>query len=323
MDKPGDRPLHHSTKGFINPEPEENHPGPASWTRFFIGRLRYAATRQFMTPRPALKNDGRLIHHNPPLDAITWIGHASFLIRMEGVSFLTDPVWSLRASPFSWAGPKRCVEPGLELGSLPPIDFVLVSHDHYDHFDAGTIMYLAGKGATFFTPPGFRKYFDRMNIKRFLELDWEESAGFGKITVTSTPARHFSGRGLFDRNRSLWAGWVVSGKKKRLFFMGDSGYFRGFKETGRKYGPFDMAILPISAYLPAEIMHDIHMTPEEAIQASADLQSRICVASHWGTFSLSDEPMDEPPARARKAAEKSLPSPSALWLMRHGETRRW
>ena len=263
--------------------------------------------------------DPEAIRHNP---SITWIGHATFLVRMDGVTFLTDPVFSERASPVSFAGPARLVEPGVPLDELPPLDFALVSHDHYDHLDLPTIAALARRGVPIFTPLGMGDLI-REAGGTATELDWWQERAAGRVRIHCVPAQHFSGRTLSDGNQRLWAGWVVEGPTRRFFHSGDTGYFDGFAEIAKRIGPPDLAALPIGAYDPASIMRFVHMNPEEAMQAAVDLHAGIAVGMHYGTFDLTEEPLDEPPRRFHAAASQHALDGVVAWTMKIGETRTW
>jgi N-acyl-phosphatidylethanolamine-hydrolysing phospholipase D len=254
--------------------------------------------------------------------SLTWIGHASFLVRLEKASFLTDPMWSERASPLSFAGPKRLVPPGVPLEALPKLDFALVSHDHYDHADLPTLRHLAALGVPFVVPSGLGRLVRRAGGTVLAELGWWESAELGGVTVTCVPARHFSGRGLRDRNRTLWAGFVVKDRTRCFYHAGDTAFFEGFAEIGRRLGPIDLAALPIGAYEPRAMMGPIHLDPEQAVQAALDLAARRVVAMHFGTFDLSDEPLSEPPQRyLAAAASQGLGARASLMAI--GETVRF
>ncbi|GIW45228.1 MAG: MBL fold metallo-hydrolase [Candidatus Binatia bacterium] len=263
--------------------------------------------------------DRHALEHNP---SITWIGHSTFLVRMEGVTFLTDPIFSWRASPVSFAGPQRLQPPGIPLEELPPVDFVTVSHDHYDHADLPTWKALARRGVLFVVPLGMGDLVHSVG-GRFVALDWWQSVELPSVTVTCVPAQHFSGRGFIGHNRRLWAGWVVAGKHRKFYHAGDTGYFAGFKEIGARLGPIDLAALPIGAYDPPAIMRFVHLNPEEAVQAARDVGAKRVVAMHWGTFDLTDESLDEPPARFRAAAQKLGYGDDQAWVLAVGETRRW
>lgn len=268
---------------------------------------------------PRVPFDPEAMRHNP---SITWIGHATFLVRMDGVTFLTDPIFSDRASPVSFAGPARMVEPGVPLDALPRLDFALVSHDHYDHLDMATMRELARRGVPVFAPLGVGQLIrDAGGIAT--ELDWWQAQTAGRVRVHCVPAQHFSGRTLTDGDQRLWAGWVVEGPTRRFYHAGDTGYFGGFAEIARRIGAPDLAALPIGAYDPAAIMRFVHMNPEEAMQAAVDLDARIAVGMHYGTFDLTDEPLDEPPRRFHAAASQHALDGVAAWTMQIGETRRW
>jgi N-acyl-phosphatidylethanolamine-hydrolysing phospholipase D len=263
--------------------------------------------------------DPEAIVHNP---GITWIGHATFLVRMDGVSFLTDPIFSDRASPVSFAGPERLVAPGVPLDALPALDFVTLSHDHYDHADLTSIAALAARGVPFFVPLGLGELV-RQAGGTATELDWWQSVDFHGVSIHCVPAQHFSGRSLTDGNQRLWAGWVIAGPTRRFYHAGDTGYFDGFRAIGARLGPIDLAALPIGAYAPAPIMHFVHMNPEEAIQAAIDLRATTAVGMHYGTFDLTDEPPDEPPRRFQAEATRRALEPVVAWTLNVGETRAW
>jgi N-acyl-phosphatidylethanolamine-hydrolysing phospholipase D len=264
--------------------------------------------------------------------SLTWIGHSTFLINIGGHTVLTDPIWSERASPVSFAGPRRWAPPGIPFDALPPIDVVLVSHNHYDHLDDRSVRRLAARhpGARWVAPLGVAEFLAQRGAREVVELDWWEETRAGSLAIGCTPAQHFSARGFRDRNRTLWCGWSLAAPARQLFFAGDSGYHPEFAAIGDRFGPFHAALMPIGAYEPRWFMRPVHMNPEEAVQAFQDLQrSRppvpgrpaVMVPMHWGTFKLTDEPMDEPPARARRAWQAAGLEPAHLWLLSHGESR--
>jgi N-acyl-phosphatidylethanolamine-hydrolysing phospholipase D len=250
--------------------------------------------------------------------SVTWIGHATVLVRMEGAAFLTDPIFSPRASPLRFAGPPRLVPPGVPLRALPPLDFALLSHDHYDHTDLPSVRALAARGVPFVVPRGLGALV-RAAGAQATELGWWDSTTVGALRVHCVPAQHFSGRGLFDRNRRLWAGFVVEGRARRFYHAGDTGHFEGFAEIGRRLGPIHLAAVPIGAYLPRAMMRHVHVTPEEAVDAALTLRAERALGMHWGTFDLADEPLDEPPRRFMAEAERR--ALGGAFVLKVGETR--
>lgn len=238
--------------------------------------------------------------------AIVWLGHATALVEVDGYRILTDPVFSDRCSPSDAVGPRRLHPPPVGLSALPALDAIVVSHDHYDHLDIDTVTALArSQRAPFVVPLGVGAHLREWGIPadRVVELDWDEHTTLGDLTVTCTPARHFSGRFL-TRNQTLWASWVIAGPTHRVYFGGDSGYTSSFGAIGAGHGPFDVTLLPIGAYNTA--WPDVHMNPEEAVRAHLDLNasgSGLLVPIHWGTFRLAPHRWDEPVERLLTAAE--------------------
>ena len=273
---------------------------------------------------PLADNDPAFLSSNHRETTLTWIGHATLLFQRKGKNILTDPLFSQRASPVQWAGPKRLVEPGLSFESLPPIDIVVISHDHYDALDRHTIRRLkerkGGHKTTFFVPLGFGRWFEHRGIKRVVEMDWWDESVYEGLRITAVPVQHWSKRGFFGRNNTLWAGWAIQSTDFRFFFTGDSGYTPHFKEIGEKLGPFDLAAIPIGAYEPRWFMRPYHISPEEAVQVHLDLRSEKSVAIHWGTFILTDEPLDEPPKRLAAARKAKGLSEEEFVVLKHGET---
>jgi N-acyl-phosphatidylethanolamine-hydrolysing phospholipase D len=242
---------------------------------------------------------------------------------MDGITFLTDPMFSERASPVQFAGPKRLVPPGVPLDALPPIHFVTISHDHYDHTDLDSIEALVKRGTRFVVGLGMGDLIRRFGGEA-IELDWWQSTTIGPVRVHCVPAQHFSGRSLFGGDRRLWAGFVVEGPTRRFYHAGDTGYFDGFKAIGARFGSIDLAAVPIGAYEPnADIMRFVHVNPEEAVQAARDVGATRIVGMHWGTFDLTDEPLDDPPRRFHAAGAAGGFAPEQVWTLDVGETRRW
>jgi N-acyl-phosphatidylethanolamine-hydrolysing phospholipase D len=263
--------------------------------------------------------DRRAMLRNP---SVTWIGHATFLVRMDGVTFLTDPIFSERASPVSFAGPKRLVPLGVPPGDLPPVDFVVLSHDHYDHTDMPSIAALAARGTRFIVPLRMGELVRDVGGEA-LELDWWQSTEINGVRIHCVPAQHFSGRSLADGNKRLWAGWVVEGPTRRFYHAGDTGYFGGFHDIGQRFGRIDLAALPIGAYDPPSIMRPVHMNPEEAVQAALDVRAARVVGMHFGTFDLTEESPNEPAFRFEAAAYQAGLDEDSAWILSVGESRRF
>lgn len=321
--KPG-APAHHAEGGFRNTNP--GYVPATAWvrTKFFFSRVWATTFHPRSATLPRVANDGRTLRENRSEATVTWVGHSTLLIQLDGVNLLTDPHWSDRASPFSFAGPKRVTPPGLRFEDLPPIHLVLISHDHYDHLDVATVLRLAEvHRPLFLVPLGLKAWLAHLGITTVEELDWWESRSINGLTLTCLPAQHFSSRTFWDRNRRLWSGWAVGGRQKRFFFAGDTGYYDVFKEIGSRLGPFDLAAIPIGAYMPAEIMKSGHTTPEEALQLFEDVRGRRFVGIHWGTFDLAEEPIEEPPRRVEAEAVRRGMDPDRIFLLKHGETRGW
>ena len=263
---------------------------------------------------------------NPDSDQIqiTWVGHSTFLIQMDGFNILTDPVFNDRSSPFSFGGVKRLVPPGLRFEDLPPIHVVLISHNHYDHLDEHTVKRLGGK-PKYLIPLGLARWFKKRKIDNFTELDWWQSSFSDGLKLHCVPTQHFSGRTLFDRNKTLWSGWIVEGQKGKVFFAGDTGYSPAFKEIGNRFGPLRISLVPIGAYRPRWFMKPVHVDPPEAVMIHRDTNSRQSIASHWGTFKLSDEPLGEPVLYLEKALREAGVDRKDFIIMKFGETLlfRW
>ncbi len=257
----------------------------------------------------------------PALQA-TVVNHATVLLQMDGINVLTDPIWSARCSPVSFAGPRRHRPPGLRFEDLPPIHLVLLSHNHYDHLDLPTLRRLAAVHApAVVTGLGNAPLLERAGLSVVHELDWWDSVpvpGRADLTVTATPAQHFSGRSPLDRDRSLWCGLALHGSSGAAFFAGDSGYGEHFRAIRERLGAPRLALLPIGAYEPDWFMRPVHMTPRDAVRAHLDLAAGTSIGIHYGTFPLSDESPDAPPAElARARAEANLPE-RAFFTPPHG-----
>lgn len=249
-------------------------------------------------------------------DSVQWIGHSTLLVSMQGTNFLTDPIWSNTPSPVPPLGPSRFVQPGITIEQLPDIDFVLISHNHYDHLDLPSLIRLSLRfpEATFIVPSDNAALLKKHNINNVLELNWGEQTQQGMLTITALPAQHWSKRGIGDTRQALWSSWAVSSANKRFYFGGDSAYFSGYSLIGETLGPFDLVALPIGAYQPRAMMASSHMNPEEALQAGIDLKASKILPIHYGTFDLSDEPLDEPLIRFEAALQSTTSKPNSLIL---------
>jgi L-ascorbate metabolism protein UlaG (beta-lactamase superfamily) len=279
--------------------------------------IRWMRTRQ-RTPWPA---QVRLADHPPPpaavtagSAAITFIGHSTFLIRTASAVFITDPVLTSHAGPFGLLGPRRVRPPAV--GVLPRVDAVLVSHNHYDHLQPSSLRRL--RGATAIAPLGVRRHLPRRSLR--IDLDWWETTTIGDAEITCVPAQHFSARTPWDRNRTLWCGFVIRAGGVTIYFAGDTGYSPQFAEIAARLPGIDVALLPIGAYEPRWFMTPAHMNPEEAVRAHLDVKARTSVAMHFGTFRLTDEGIDDPLRALERARSAHAVDPAAFRVLDFGET---
>ncbi len=325
-DPPAEKPpAHHTAHGFRNLYPDAHRAGLGPALRYLLGI--YPKETPAVPPDqvPPYKPDivapdlGLIHHPDPERIQLTWIGHSSFLLQVNGLNILFDPVYSRRASPFSFAGPKRIVPPGVRFEDLPPIDAVVISHNHFDHLDKPTIKRLGNK-PRYFVPLGLRTWFSRLGIDRVSELDWWQRSFIGETVLCCVPALHWSGRGPFSRNHELWAGWVVETKHGRIYFAGDSGYSPYYKDIGARLGPFRLSMIPIGTYRPAWFFKPMHQDPAEAVQAHRDVGSAFSVGMHWGTFRTSTEPSGEPPIFLKKALREAGLPEDRFVVMKFGQT---
>ena len=324
-------PAHHAPGGgFRNPWPTAEGMTQGSLLKWWWQRLRDGIPPD-PEPEEIPHDRPRPARPTAPLGELraTWIGHATFLLQVGGVNLLTDPVFSDRASPVPWAGPRRFLPPGLPLDELPPIDAVLLSHGHYDHLDAPSVRALHerfGDALRWFTPLGYREWFQGLGVENLVELDWGGHADLpgpaGHLRLHCLPAQHWTSRTPWDRFERLWASWAVhSPDAFRLYFGGDSGWFPGYPQIGERVGPFDLLLLPVGAYAPRWFMRPSHMNPEEAVRAYRELGGQGTLAAmHWGTFRLTDEAPLQPPARTRAAWEHAALPLERLWVPAVGQT---
>ena len=276
----------------VNPEALPSASGWKIWTRFLFG------TKVGTVPVDAIPVQALSTAQLDALDVsanhVVRLGHSSHLLKLLGKFWLIDPVFGERVSPFSFMGPKRFHAPPLTLEQLPPIEGLILSHDHYDHLDVPTIHYLAQRVQRYFVPLGVKARLVEMGVpaERIEELDWWQSHTVGAVHITSTPSQHFSGRTLNDRNDTLWSSWVIQSGEQRIFYSGDSGYFSGFKQIGERFGGFDLALMENGAY--NDYWPSVHMTPEQSVQAFTDLRGKVLYAVHNSTFDLAFHTWHDP-----------------------------
>ena len=315
--------------------PYKNHHTPDGFRNVHVAErvkkrgLMYWAIHELLTPDErfvpeAVPADMDLIHHpDPDVAQTTWIGHATFLLQYNGVNVLTDPIFSDRASPISFLGPKRKIDAAVELDALPPIDYVLISHNHYDHLDKPSVKAL--KDSVFYAPLGLKKWLKKRGVKTVHEMDWYDTdkTPFGDAhpsCITFLPGQHFSRRRIWDGNASLWGSWTARIGDFRFYFAGDTAYMPEFADVGARVGEVDLALVPVGAYEPREILKTVHATPEEAVKIGLHVGAKRILPMHWSTFRLTSEPMAEPGERFRVAAEKAGYNSATAPTLRIGET---
>ena len=300
------RSPHYRDGGFQNPEATSLAVSGSTWETM---KRWVAGHEQRVPPGPMpIVQLTRKDFEQGPASGLraTWLGHSTVLVEIDGARVLFDPVWARRASPSTLIGPKRFHAPPLALEELPPLDAIVASHDHYDHLDRGVVQAIAQSAAQsrarFIVPLGVGAHLEKWGVPpdRITELDWAESTTVASLKLTATPARHFSGRGLGDRNHTLWASWSVAGPTHRVFHSGDTGPFPGFADIGAQHGPFDLTLIKIGAY--GETWPDIHLTPEQAVDVHGKLRGDVLLPIHWGTFNMAFHAWDEPAERVVAAA---------------------
>ena len=330
------KPSHHRRGGFTNSNPEieiGNYP----WHEMVWRTARGDFTPQ-SAPQGGYKKfakdwsmpvDHAQLAQRQESPVVTWLGHVTILLHVAGLNILTDPTLADFAGPYGRVGAPRRVPAPLTAAELPPIDIVLISHNHYDHLCDATIAQLmqARQSPRFFVPLGLKAWFDAREIPNVVELDWwDEIALQDDLKLTFTPAQHWSRRTPFDTNATLWGGFALEWQRGkadawRFLFPGDTGYSNDFKEIRRRLGAVDFLALPIGAYLPRDFMKPMHVNPDDAVRLMLDLGAKQAMGVHWGTFMLTQEAFDHPPRDLLTACHQHQLAPERIWVMKHGETR--
>ena len=323
-EKQEEKPAHHAEDGFSNPYVEKGKRGFFKYLKMrYFSKEEFADYESNAHKIPRVATDLEVILNPPDVLQVTWIGHATMLIQYKGINILTDPMFSDRASPLNFLGPKRHNPPSVALKDIPEIDYIVISHSHYDHLDKKTILQI-GSGTKWLIPLGLKQWFLGLGIKEnnVIEFDWWDMKKFGNATITATPAQHWSARSLWDRNKTLWASWMLQIDDKAIWYSGDTGYNPyQFNEIGREFKTIDLALISIGAYEPRWFMKEMHINPAEAVQIHQDIKSKHSIAVQWGTFQLTSEPIDDPPLKLKEAlARERIPS-QEFELLKIGEIK--
>jgi L-ascorbate metabolism protein UlaG (beta-lactamase superfamily) len=323
---------HHRPEGFVNTMGPVGGQPLSAFLRWQRDRIRDGLPQSpsehvpGYAGFPVVRPDLEMLHANRRGDrvTVTWIGHATLFVQMGGRNLLIDPIFSARASPFVFAGPRRRVPLPADLSELPPPDVVLISHDHYDHLDADTVRRLEaqpGGPPLFVVPLGIDLWLKSAGATRVQRLDWWDRSDVDGLEIHLTPAQHWGSRTPWDRNTRLWGGFVVRTPAFSFWYSGDTGYSPLFAEIGRRFGGFDLAAIPVGGYQPRWFMKGQHVDPAEAVQVFLDVGAREAVGVHWGTFELTDEPLDAPIGELPRALDAAGVPRDRFGLWRHGETR--
>ena len=326
---------HHTPTGFKNNYAQEVNKSFGDFLRWQWES--WGLDKTPSSPTPSVQADLALLK-SPSLPTVTWIGHATALVQANGLSVLVDPIFSERASPVQIFGPKRAQAPGVAMSDLPNIDAVLISHNHYDHLDRASVAQLdekakaAGKTTLFIVPLGLKAWFNGIGIDSVVELDWWERHTVQGVAFHLTPVQHWSARSINDRSATLWGGWAVLGPDFHWYYAGDTGYSRDFADTAKQFasrqtealgGGFDLALVPVGAYEPRWFMSQQHVNPMESVRIHQDVGAKRSIGVHWGTFQLTDEPLDQPP-RDLVAARQALDVKEAdFGVLAIGESRQF
>ena len=321
---------HRPGGGFQNPWPDARPAGFRDFLRWQLVERRGRRLEPTPPPDSLPRQTPDIVtpRAQPGYRSATWVGHATVLLQLGPLNVLTDPVWSDRASPFRRMGPRRFMRPAVDFDALPELDVVLLSHNHYDHLDAPTVQRIARRfpDVPWLCPLGLATLLQKLAVRNAIERDWWETVDAPGFSATCVPAQHFSSRTIGDRGDTLWCGWTIRADGVRVYFAGDTALHPEFSTIRARLGPFDLVMLPIGAYEPRWFMRTVHMNPEDAMAAYRGLADSAapppCLTLHWGTFRLTDEPVEEPPARfAQRWREAGLPE-AANWTLTHGETRQ-
>jgi N-acyl-phosphatidylethanolamine-hydrolysing phospholipase D len=318
-------PPHHTDGGFKNNYPHEEVGAKFlkwQWERLFIDSMR-EPDKGWSSVIPSVKPELTFLQGNRSQRSVTWLGHASVLLQTGGLNLVTDPMFSERASPVSFVGPKRLIPAAIGVQDLPPIDVVVISHNHYDHLDLPSVKAIDTRnaGATLFLVPlGMKAWFLEQGITNVRELDWWQHVEVKGQRIHFVPVQHWSKRTACDRNKSLWGGYVLEDKDWRFFYAGDTGYSQDFKDIGERFGSINLAAIPIGAYAPRWFMKAQHLDPNDAVQVMLDVRAAQAVAVHWGTFVLTDEAPTEPPRALAASLQRRGVDAARFASLAHGQT---